>query len=423
MLQSFYRLLPEDPGIYLFLDEKGSVLYVGKAKNLKNRVSSYFIKSTEHGTKTKLLVEKIKSVKYIPVQSEIESLLLEANYIKKLQPLYNVRLTDGKAYPLIRITVKNTYPAVLTARHKNDTNSLYFGPYPNVSNLHLVLRTLRRIFPYQSVLNHSNKICLYYYLGLCPCPGVFNSNGAIKQYKKTIRRIITFLNGNIKTVIKDLEKEREAASKKEDYEEAKKIQKKIDAITLITNPVRKPFEYETNPNLAEDLRETEQNELVIALQKKGIAIKSAQRIECFDISNFQGTNATGSMVTFLNGKHDKAFYRRFRVRGKGPNDFAMMHEVLQRRIQHAEWGMPNLIIVDGGKGQISSAKKAIKEHGINIPIIGLAKREEKIITENFQEIRLPKNSPALHLIIRIRDEAHRFAITYHRKLRSKLTFS
>lgn len=392
---------------------------MGKAKNLKNRVASYF-STTPTGEKTTLLVEKIASIKYITVTSEIESLLLEANYIKKYAPQFNVRLTDGKAYPLIQITIKDKYPKVLILRRIEDKKSIYFGPYPNAGAMRLVLKIIRRIFPFQSVVNHGNRPCLYHHLNLCPCPTVFDSEETKRKYRKNIHHIISFLQGNIRKVLKDLEKERNLLSKSEKYEEAIEVQKKISAIGLITQPTTPAFEYDTNPNLYEDLRKQEMEELRSALNSKNIKVETLHRIECFDISNISGKNATGSMVVFTNAQKDSQFYRRFRVRAKArPNDFLMMEEILQRRIKHTEWSMPDLIIVDGGKGQITSARKVLNQHKLTIPVIGLAKREEIIITEDFQEIRFPRDSKALQLIIRIRNEAHRFAVTYHRKLRSK----
>ena len=420
LLQEEYHLLPSKPGVYFFLDEKSNVLYVGKARDLKKRVSSYFQKTSGLGEKTRLLVSQIKKIKYIIVESEFESLLLEANYIKKYNPKFNSRLTDGKAYLLVKITAKESRPSVLLARRNDDAKAVFFGPYPSASDLKLVLRTVRRLFPYQSVKNHPKRICLYYHLGLCPCPPLFTSIGQEKAYKKDIKRLIMFLNGKTKDVVKELAKERNQRSKQQDFEMAKGLQKKIQAITLITAPTRKPFEYEQNPNLRLDVRRKELDDLTLHLQKNGVDILEIHKIECFDISNISGTNAVGSMVVSIDGEKESSLYRRFKIRkGQGmPNDFAMMYEVLSRRLTHEEWEYPDLIIVDGGKGQISSAKKALQEAGVSIPLVGLAKREETIITSDFKEINLPKDSGALHVVQRIRDEAHRFAITYHRKLRS-----
>ncbi|MDE2025209.1 MAG: GIY-YIG nuclease family protein [Patescibacteria group bacterium] len=416
--------MPQDPGVYQFLDERGNVLYVGKAKQLKNRVSSYFANPQVLTGKTRVLVTQVKKIRIIKVESELEALLLEATLIKKFQPKYNIRLTDGKAYPLIRITQHTAFPAVLTARRPEDPNSMYFGPYPSSTSLRMVLRYLRRIFPYISDENHPKKICFYHHLGLCPCTPANATKEHIRTYKQTIKYIVDFLDGG-KTakVVKDLEKERDKASSAQAYEKAGTIQKQITAIMIITKPTHKPFEYETNPNLRSDVRQLELKSLQDTLKEHAVVTEFLHRIECYDNSNIQGTNPTSSMVVLTDGEIDKSQYRKFKIKTvRGPNDFASMQEVLFRRLNHPEWPLPQLFIVDGGKGQISSAMEVLTKRNIQIPLIGLAKREETIITSDFEEITLPKSSPALQLVMRIRDEAHRFAITFHRKLRQKATF-
>lgn len=409
---------------------------MGKAKDLKSRVSSYFANPALLIGKTKVLVEQVEKITITTVESELEALLLEAFLIKKHKPKYNIRLTDGKAYILIRITAKDAYPKVLLARRADDKTSKYFGPYPNSGAVKTVLKIIRRIFPYQSVPNHPKRICLYHHIVLCPCPVVFDSPELKKEYRKNIRGIIRMLEGQSHEIQKELEKERDLASKNEDYEEALKLQKKLNALSIITTPFHQGAEYDVNPNLRSDIREMELNKLIEVLNNNSFHLKQLERIECYDISNIQGTNATGSMVVLTNGEIDKSQYRKFKIRKDGkPNDFAMMKEMLQRRFGHEEWSTPDLIIVDGGKGQISSALEALAQRGLTLPLIGLAKREETIVIPNttvvesetkqshpeanFTEVLLPKNSPALQLIMRIRDEAHRFAITYHRTLRSK----
>lgn len=413
--------MPTYSGVYLFLNREGDVIYVGKAKNLKKRVTSYF-STKDLGEKTRILVSQINKIDFIEVTSEIEAFLLEEKLIKKYTPRYNIKLLDGKQYPSLKITVKDDYPKILFTRKQIKDGSLYFGPFTSANSLRTVLKIIRKIFPYQNVLNHPNKLCLYYHLGLCPCPYVTKD----KNYKKTINHIIDFLNGKTKKIIKDLEKERKFASQSENFEEAKKIQEKINAISLITSSIYKPFEYELNPNLRMDVVSKELDELKHILQAYGVKVADLKRIECYDISNTSGINATGSMVVFTNGEKDTASYRRFKIKkfyDNKPNDFAMMQEVLGRRLSHKEWATPSLIIVDGGKGQISSAKEVLDKNKSAIPLVGLAKREETIITSDFKEIRLPKDSKPLHLVMRLRDEAHRFAITYHKKLRSKFIFS
>lgn len=393
---------------------------MGKAKNLKNRVSSYFTKGADLYGKTAALVSQVEKISIIPVESEIEALLLEANLIKKYTPKYNIRLTDGKAYQRIRITVKDEYPAVLTARRPDDNRSIYFGPFPNSSAVRSVLRLLRKIFGYQSTQNHQKTVCLYHHIGLCPCASVYKTHEAKQSYKKTIHHIVDFLDGKTKKVIKDLEKERNTFAKQELFEQAAATQKQIDQILYITQPLHTPFEYETNPHLKTDLRMKEMKSLQKILQTHGVKVQLPRRIECYDNSNFQGTNPTSSMVVLTDGEIDKSQYRKFKIRTvKGPNDFASMQEVFTRRLKHTEWPMPDLFIVDGGKGQISAAMEVLDSLGMTIPLIGLAKRDEIIITSDFQEIILKKSSPALQLVMRIRDEAHRFAITFHRRLRNK----
>ncbi len=394
---------------------------MGKAKNLRKRVSSYFL-NKDLGPKTQALVEKVDKIKTIHTNSELESLLLEANLIKKYTPKYNIRLTDGKSYIRARITVGDEAPKVLLARREEDSKSIYFGPFPSSTDLKVVLKIVRRIFPYQSVLNHPKRNCLYFHLGLCPCPPMFKTPEQTREYKKNIKYIVQFFSGETKKIIKELEKERDKFSRIESYESALQVQKKIDAIILITTPRKSAFDYEMNPNLRSDTRSEELEELKNALTSNGVQVNKLERIECYDISNISGKFATGSMVVFTDGERDSSEYRRFKIKRPPrvvPNDFAMMQEVLQRRIQHKEWPLPDLVIVDGGKGQISSANKALFDAKVNVPLIGIAKKEELLITTDFKVIRLSKTSKGLTLVRRIRDEAHRFAITYHKKLRSK----
>lgn len=417
--------MSEDPGVYLFLGKRGEILYVGKAKNLKKRVSSYFRESADLGPKTQALVGKAQRIRTIIANSELESLLLEANLIKKYNPRYNAKLTDGKSYLRIKITTSEKSPRILMARMENEKGSLYFGPFPNSNDVKVVLKLIRRVFPYQSARTHPKRYCLYYHLGLCPCPPMFKTQEEFRDYKKNIRHVIEFLNGQTKKIINELKLERDKESKNENFEIALEIQRKIDAILMITSSTRSPFEYEESPNLRSDLRNKELDELLSVLRTNNVLVQKLDRIECYDISNIGGAHATGSMVVFSNGERETSNYRRFQIKRPPkviPNDFAMFAEVIRRRFTHPEWGMPDLIIVDGGKGQVSSVNKTVLEQNIDVPVVGIAKAEELLITSNFKIIKLPKNSNALNLVRRIRDEAHRFAITYHRKLRSKFIF-
>ncbi|HMS22779.1 MAG TPA: excinuclease ABC subunit UvrC [Candidatus Levybacteria bacterium] len=419
--------MPSKPGVYLFKNNDKKIIYVGKAKDLKKRVSSYFQKSA-HDAKTTHLVKAVVAIDHIPVNSEIEAFLLEAELIKKYKPYYNIRFTDDKSYPYIMITTDSS-PYVSVVRKKALKNADYFGPYPDAGSVKIVLKILRRIFPFQSVKNHSKRKCLYYHLGLCPCLPADSENSA--QYMKNLRNLKRFLGGKTDTVTSTLKKEQKISIKNEEFENASIIQKQIDSIKKITQETFDPFFYLSVPNAQLEREKNENDNLKTLLIQSGVTLSNLERIECYDISNFQGTNATGSMTVFINGSATTSEYRKFKIRKLStPNDFAMHQEVMARRLKHTEWGTPDLIIVDGGKGQVSSVLQVFAHMGVKFPVIGLAKRFETIIIPEkagrkiiFNEVRVPLSTPALNLVRRIRDEAHRFAISYHRKLRSKQTFT
>ena len=421
--QDLSRSLPTKPGVYIYKDEKGRVIYVGKAKDLKKRVSSYF-SNKALDAKTLKLVSEIRSLDHILVNSEIEAFLLESTLIKKHKPFYNIKLIDDKSYPYIAIT-KGVSQSIIIVRNTLDKNAEYFGPYTDAGVLKTVLKLLRKIFPYQSVKNHAKRTCLYYHLGLCPCVQMHPEN--IESYRKNIARIKKFLKGETKSVIKDLKNEQKDFIKSEEFEHAADVQKKIDFIDLITSENYDPFRYMEQPDYYYQRITDELNSLEQILSPYFSDIK-LKRIECYDISNFQGKEATGSMVVFVNGDKSSKDYRRFKIKLKDtPDDFFMMREMLNRRFKHDGWENPDLIVIDGGKGQVSAALTALVNRGKNIPLIGLAKREETIVLPQkqmglkleFLEIKLPNETGGINLLRRIRDEAHRFAITYHRLLRKK----
>lgn len=406
----------------MFLDEAEKIIYIGKANNIKKRVSSYFL-NKNLGPKTAQLVSKIKSIRNVSVDSEIEAFLLEAYLIKKYNPIYNVRLTDGKNYPYVYIDNKSKFSKVLVVRRPENLKNI-FGPFPNSGDLRYVLKLVRRIFPYQSVVNHPKKRCLYYHLGLCPCPPLLSEN-ELKAYQRNIKHLIKFMKGDTKGVVKDLEKERNSKSKTEDFEDALEIQNKINKIVNITTSFIRPFDYDLNPNLREDSSRLATLELRQLLLENGVKTEKLERIECYDISNIAGQYSVGSMVVFKDGEKDSSSYRRFKIKNPPkvvPNDFAMMEEVLERRIKRNDWQSPDLIIVDGGKGQVSVVRKVLQKNNSKVPLIGIAKKEETIITSDFKEIKLRKGSLAFKLVTGMRNEAHRFAVTYHKKIRSKMVF-
>lgn len=420
--------MPSKPGVYLFKNHKNRVLYVGKAKDLKKRVASYFSKSV-HDAKTTLLVSEIKSIEHIIVNSELEAFLLEAELIKKHKPYYNIKMIDDKSYPYIMIS-DGPVPYISIIRKKTNSKATYFGPYPDAGSVKVVLKLLRRIFPYQSVRNHPNRKCLYYHLGLCPCVQAVPDD--LFQYKKNIRYLKAFLGGKTSAVISQLLKDQKKSTKNENFEQSGIIQRQIDSIHKITQETYAPFIYLAKPDTQLEREKNENLDLQKLLIEYGLNIANLKRIECYDISNFQGTNATGSMTVFINGSANTSEYRKFRIKKLNtPDDFAMHQEVMSRRLKHMEdWGKPDLLIIDGGKGQVSSVMEVLAHIGIKIPVIGLAKKFEIIIIPKkeargymFTEVRVPLSRPALNMVRRIRDEAHRFAITYHRKLRSKNTFT
>jgi len=435
MVPSFItpELIPHKPGIYIYKNSEGKVIYVGKAIDLFSRVSSYFSKSW-HDVKTTKLVENIASAETIIVESEIEALILEANLIKKFMPLYNIKLTDDKDYLYIVVTDEE-FPIIMTARKKDLIKvKKWFGPYPSATTVKTTLKKLRRVFPwcsskyYVSSIQYQGKVkpkpCFYYHIGLCPgpCAGTISK----EDYLKIINRFSKFLDGKKAELLEDLTKEMTLLSKDQNYEEASKIKKIIEGINYITAPT-KISNYLVNPNFLEDLNQNSLEELQKALNLPELP----SRIEAYDISNFQGQEATGSMVVLTNGEIDKSQYRRFKIKITGkPNDFAMHAEMMGRRLNHPEWGIPQLFLIDGGRGQVTSVVAAINQtlktnsnlainQFSNIPIYGLAKREEWLYPPEGDPIKLSKRNLGLRLLQKIRDESHRFAITYHKKLRAK----
>lgn len=396
---------------------------MGKAKNLKARVSSYF-SNKALDSKTLKLVKQISNLSFIQVASEIEAFLLESTLIKKHKPFYNIKLIDDKSYPYIEITTGKN-PSLTITRKKLDKKSQYFGPYSDAAALRTVLKLIRKIFPYQSVKNHSKRKCLYYHLGLCPC--VITAPENSKPYKKNLKQIEYFLNGKKEKVLKMLLLEQKNYVKHEEFEQAQIIQDKIDRINLITSRSFEPFRYIEKPDFYFERIKNEIDSLKEILKPFYPKINSMERIECYDISNIQGQQATGSMVVFINGERKAKEYRRFKIKTKNtPDDFWMMKEVLSRRFKRKGWTNPNLVVVDGGKGQVGVALRALANSKLRIPVIGLAKKEETIVIPiksrkgvTFEEIKLLRTTPGVNLLREIRDEAHRFAINYHRLLRKK----
>lgn len=414
--------LPLTPGVYIFKDKNKNPLYVGMSKALRNRLKSYF--SSNLDPKTKAMISEAVYFSYIPVDSEFEALLLEAKLVAKFRPLYNIQLKDDKS-PLYIVITKEEFPRVITLRQtqlEGVAKQNVYGPFVNSRSVKKILKQIRRIFPY-ATHKPGKRACLYSQIGLCsPCPSLIFNLHDLKQkqtlksqYLGNIKQIQKTLSGKLKTVKRELEKKMYEASANEDFEEAAEILKKLNTLEQITSAKPKTYEYLKDPNLLSDIRAKETAELK-KLLKPEIDIKNLERIECFDVSHFAGSFPTSSMVTFINGEPDKRFYRHFKLK-KGSSDTGAIAETLQRRAKYLDkWGRPDLIVVDGGKGQVSAALEVIDE----IPVIGLAKRFETLIIKSSDGfISKPATGKALHLVQRLRDESHRFARRYHHYLVKK----
>lgn len=440
------KKLPHAPGVYIYRDKTGIIIYIGKAKDLKKRVSQYFQRDDAVGPKTRLLVSQIASIETIGTASELDALLLEAKLIHDYTPKYNVVLKDDKSPLYILLTISEPLPHVTTLRRSDlpkrmKKDDALFGPFQSAGVVRSLLRQLRHTIPYCTQKKRTGRACFYSHLGLCnPCPSSIEKlpDGADKQsftrqYRANIFRLKDILSGKSTTVLKDLEKDMKAAAQADRFEEAGALRDHIQNLYGMLARRYDPMLYISSDAAVEDIYENEMTNLRDALRVFIPDIRIPRRIECIDISNTGGAYATGSLVVLTNGKKDTAEYKRFRIRRKNvPNDFAMIAEVVTRRFSHTEWPMPDLLVIDGGKGQVMAALQTLAiilserkrvEGSTSIPIIGLAKRFEEIIIplpgSRWKVLRLDLTSPALHVLERVRDEAHRFAITYHRLLRKK----
>ena len=418
ILETKLAKLPNSPGVYFFLNKSGEIIYIGKATSLRQRVKSYF-QSTHNDYKTPLLVENIFDVRTIDASSSIEALFLEAEFIKRHKPLYNVREKDDKNFIFIRVAIKEDFPSISIVRRPADDKSRYFGPFIASFQVKEALRYLRKIFPYYSKPQKLHSSKLEYQIGTIPHPSISQ-----QQYNYNIRKLILIFEGKTGKLISQLEKEMKAEAKLKNFEKATELRNQYLAVKGLS----------TRVSIGDDDSYDIQLDQALSQLSKTLKLqKNPKRIECYDISNFSGLDAVSSMIVFSDGLPDLKQYRHFKMHTRGPNDFAMMQETLDRRFSKRNngWPRPDLIIVDGGKGQLSSALETLKELGLDIPICGLAKRYETIVVfdpndinpklNKFIEYNFEPRSAALHLIQRIRDEAHRFAISYHRTTRKKRT--
>ncbi|MBZ2123403.1 excinuclease ABC subunit UvrC [Streptococcus gordonii] len=533
LIQSKLELLPTSPGCYIHKDKNGTIIYVGKAKNLRNRVRSYFRGS--HDTKTEALVSEIVDFEFIVTESNIEALLLEINLIKENKPKYNIMLKDDKSYPFIKIT-NETYPRLIITRQVKKDGGLYFGPYPDVGAANEIKRLLDRLFPFRKCTNPPEKVCFYYHLGQCKAHTICKVDS--QYFKELAQEVAAFLKGQDDQIIEDLRGKMAGAAQAMEFEKAAEYRDLIQSIGTLRTKQRvmakdlqnrdvfgyyvdkgwmcvqvffvrqgklierdvNLFPYYNDPDedfltyigqFYQEKSHLKPNEILIPAdideeavkalvdtkvlkpqrgEKKqlvNLAIKNARvslqqkfdlleksiektqgaienlgqllniptpvRIESFDNSNIMGTSPVSAMVVFVNGKPSKKDYRKYKIKTVvGPDDYASMREVIKRRYSRViRDGLtpPDLIVIDGGQGQVNIAKEVIQEQlGLDIPIAGLQKNDkhqthELLFGDPLQVVELSRNSQEFFLLQRIQDEVHRFAITFHRQLRSKNSFS
>lgn len=427
--------------MYVYHDALGRVIYVGKAKNLRNRIRQYFTQHrTDAGLKTTLLVSHISSIETIPTDSEFDALLLEATLIRKYLPKYNAAARDDKSPLYIAITLDEPLPRILFTR-KTTIDSwgpipkrrFLAGPFQSGRVARRLMQSIRHIIPYCTQKHRDGRPCFYTHIGLCkPCPSVISKmpqdddrRKLTRTYRGNLGRIALLLSGQARRLRTQLERAMHESSERMAFEEAGEYKRQLDTLDMLLTHRFDPSVYTDRTSEPNEMYQARLTELTGVLNHYGFGTSLLERIECIDISTMQGEWATGALVVFTSGFPDTDEYRRFRIKISGkPNDVGMMTEVIKRRFSHPEWPYPDLLVVDGGKPQVNAARKAMQaiQGRQDIPLIGLAKRFEEIVVPNnkgFTVIRLAPASPALQLLQHIRDEAHRFAKRYHTVLRTK----
>lgn len=411
--------IPQSPGVYIYKNPKGKIIYVGKAINLKRRVYQYFQRDDALGPKTSTLVSQIADIEVRPLESELQALIVESSLIKKYRPKYNSLLKDDRSYTYICIT-KDKYPLIISTHYSQiPPRADVFGPFPDSRAVKSLLKSLRRAFPYYSKPHHPVKRCLYCHLRLCPGP-----SPNVKTYRSNITRIKQILQGNYKGLQRQLKKKIQQNSQEENYEKALIFRNQLQAVEYVTAGWHNLAPYLKSAELPEDQTSSALDELTILLKAFYPRISPIKKIEAFDISNLGSKYFVGSMVVFDNNQIDNSQYRKFKIYTKATaDDQFMIKETVWRRLKHPEWSYPDIILVDGGKPQVTAAHQALALQSTkNIPIIGLAKRNETIVVktiDGWQEARLPAFSSSLRLLQRLRDEAHRFANRYRKELMKK----
>ena len=416
-LKEKLKELPHEPGVYFHKNRAGEVIYVGKAAVLKNRVRQYFQSPERKDAKTRALVAEIDDTDWIVVDTEMDALFLESEMIKRYMPKWNILLRDDKSVTYVRIDMKSKIPYVTMTRNPEDDGAEYFGPYYGKTAIARALRILRKIFPYYD-RPYTGRKTLNTDLGLTPGIEVGRTNE--REYKHNLRRMISYLKGNRKRLVRDIEKLMYEAAANGEYERAAEYRNQFFGLKGLGTKIvfsDKEFLDISSDRALQDLQD------ILKLKKPPV------RIEGYDISHQSGTNVVGSMVCFINGTADRTKYRRFKLRKQQNNDPESMNEVLTRRLHHLDdWGRPDLIVLDGSVGQLSAVREACEKQGV--PIIGRDKsgdhsknaRVRIVIPEGEEDYRMVELAPDSHiakLIARIDDESHRFAIQYHTLLKRK----
>ncbi len=429
--------LPKDPGVYFHKDAKGEIIYVGKAAVLRNRVRQYFQKSRVRDPKTDALVAEIADTDWMVVDSEVEALFLEAEMIRRYMPRYNILLRDDKSLSYIRINYDDNFPTVTTTRRPLDDGARYFGPYLSSLSVRQALKALRRVFPFATRrIPGQKRATLFYHLGLDP--GLEEGKTSLEDYRANLRKLMAVIEGKRHSVEREIEKEMKLLAQATEFEAAAKLRNQLYALQSLTKQVI--FSDKEFLDISKDHALTELVDLLRLAE-------APRRIEGYDISHMQGTDVVASMVVFTNGVSNKGEYRKFKTKFDHNNDFYNMNETIKRRLSEKNvktWGKPSVVLIDGGKGQLDAAIRARDEAGFSaLPFIGLAKREEQIViqktgsnvtlnyeilhklggyateSDEFILVNVPHSTNVIKLLQRIRDESHRFAVSYHSVLKTK----
>lgn len=410
--------IPFTPGIYIMKDAAGDVLYIGKAKSLRKRVRSYFINKA-HLPKIDILMTKVDDIDYVETSTEVDALLLESHLVKKYKPRYNKELKDDKTFPLLKITAEK-FPRIHITRNKSDKKAAYYGPYTDAGLLRQAVALINALFPFRKCVKLPKTACLYYHIGQCLAPCI---KPEVKmRYDQVMDEVRSFLGGGKKTLVDYLNDRMQEAAAELRFEDAQFFKEQIDALSKLKKKRFQPRKPEAGIGLAATLE-----------LKRYLGVETLpEKIVCFDVSNIQGNEAVASRPAFYRELPDKMSYRRYKIKTvEGINDYAMMQEALGRMLTGIKEGretfIPDVIMIDGGKGHLNAAYAVLAEHGFQSTcLISIAKRFETIYKMKDAggemkpaDLEIPPGSSALHLLQKVRDEAHRFAISYHRLLKEK----